>query len=88
MKDNYLDIDGDNDTASYNDDDDNGDDNGFSEELSEAKMTFNSYVHQVNDIGIQLTDNSQELEVLEVKDTNAKSAEDMQATKVCVQTVL
>ena len=67
------------------DDDDNDDDNeddGFSEALSEAKMTFNSYVHQVNDIGNQLTDNSQELKVLEVKDTNAKSAEEMQATKV------
>ena len=66
-------------------DDDNDDDNeddGFSEALSEAKMTFNSYVHQVNDIGNQLTDNSQELKVLEVKDTNAKSAEEMQATKV------
>ena len=58
------------------------DDDGSSEALSEAKMTFNSYVHQVNDIGNQLTDNSQELKVLEVKDTNAKSAEEMQATKV------
>ena len=64
------------------DDDDDDDDDGSSEALSEAKMTFNSYVHQVNDIGNQLTDNSQELKVLEVKDTNAKSAEEMQATKV------
>ena len=56
----------------------------FSEELSTAKMTFNSYVHQVNDIGNQLTDNAQELEVLSVKDKNAKTAEEMQATKVGV----
>ncbi|XP_076463347.1 coiled-coil domain-containing protein 178-like [Babylonia areolata] len=54
----------------------------ISEELSTAKMTFNSYVHQVNDIGNQLVDNSQELEVLSVKDANAKAAEEMQATKV------
>lgn len=54
----------------------------ISEELSTAKMTFNSYVHQVNDIGHQLVDNAQELEVLAVKDNNAKAAEDMQATKV------
>ncbi|KAK7100124.1 coiled-coil domain-containing protein 178-like [Littorina saxatilis] len=54
----------------------------ISEELSEAKMTFNSYVHQVDDIGNQLVDNSQELKVLEVKVANVKAAEEMQATKV------
>ncbi|KAL8600724.1 hypothetical protein ACOMHN_057313 [Nucella lapillus] len=54
----------------------------ISEELSTAKMTFNSYLHQVNDIGNLLVDNAQELEVLSVKDANAKAAEEMQATKV------
>ena len=51
-------------------------------------MTFNSYVHQVNDIGNQLSDNAQELEVLEVKDANTRAAEEMQATKVRAQCIV
>ncbi|XP_005098448.1 coiled-coil domain-containing protein 178 [Aplysia californica] len=54
----------------------------ISEELTEAKMTYNAFVHQVNDIHSQLTDNDQELKVLRVKNENARTAEEMQATKV------
>jgi len=54
----------------------------ISEELTEAKMTFNSFVHQVNDIHNQLTDNDQELKILRVKNENARMSEEMQATKV------
>ncbi|KAK7483485.1 hypothetical protein BaRGS_00025284 [Batillaria attramentaria] len=54
----------------------------ISEELSTAKMTYNSYVHQVNDVQQQLADNETELKLLEVKLANAKAAEEMQATKV------
>ena len=54
----------------------------FSEALSEAKMLFNSYTHQVNEISTTLTDNAQEMEVLVVKDQNSKKAEELQATKV------
>lgn len=53
-----------------------------SEELSEAKMTYNAYIHQINDITQQLKDNEQELKVLEVKNENARVAEEMQAAKV------
>ena len=53
-----------------------------SDELTEAKMTFNAFVHQVNDIYHQLTDNEQELKVLRVKNENARAAEEMQAVKV------
>ena len=45
-------------------------------------MTFNAFVHQVNDIYHQLTDNEQELKVLRVKNENARAAEEMQAIKV------
>ncbi|GFO13380.1 coiled-coil domain-containing protein 178-like isoform x2 [Plakobranchus ocellatus] len=54
----------------------------ISDELTEAKMTFNAFVHQVNDIYNQLTDNEQELKVLRVKNENARAAEEMQAIKV------
>ena len=54
----------------------------FSEELSQAKMTYNAYIHQLNDIKQQLKDNDQELQVMEVKNENAKVAEEMQAKKV------
>ncbi|CAL1526941.1 unnamed protein product [Lymnaea stagnalis] len=54
----------------------------ISEELNEAKMTFNAYIHQVNDVSQQLIDNEQEMKVLQVKNENAKVAEEMQATKV------
>ncbi|XP_046357907.2 coiled-coil domain-containing protein 178-like [Haliotis rufescens] len=54
----------------------------ISEDLSEAKMTYNAYVHQLNDIRQQLKDNDQEMKILEVKNENAKVAEEMQATKV------
>ncbi|KAK3089571.1 hypothetical protein FSP39_004696 [Pinctada imbricata] len=54
----------------------------ISEELSQAKMTYNAYIHQLNDIKQQLKDNEQELQVLEVKNENAKVAEEMQAKKV------
>ncbi|XP_059162874.1 coiled-coil domain-containing protein 178-like [Physella acuta] len=54
----------------------------ISEDLAEAKMTFNAYVHQVNDINQQLIENDQELKILKVKNENAKIAEEMQATKV------
>lgn len=54
----------------------------YSEELSEAKMTFNAYNHQINDITQQLKDNEQELKVLEVKTENAKVAVEMQEAKV------
>ena len=53
-----------------------------SEELSEAKMQFNSYIHQCNDYRQQLQENQQELMVLEVKNENAKVAEEMQHAKV------
>ena len=56
-----------------------------SEELSAAKMTFNAYSHQINEMEQQLKDNEQELKVLVVKNENAKVAEEMQAAKVCVQ---
>lgn len=54
----------------------------ISEELSEAKMTHNAYLHQINDTKQQLKDNDQELTVLEVRFENAKVAEEMQAIKV------
>lgn len=60
----------------------------FSEELSEAKMTYNAYIHQINDITQQLKDNDQELKVLEVKNENARVAEEMQAAKVCLCVVI
>ena len=53
-----------------------------SEEYSQAKMTFNAYIHQVNDMKQQLKDNDEELKVLDVKNENAKLAEEMQAAKV------
>ena len=53
-----------------------------SEELSETKMTFNAYLHQINDMTQQLKDNEQELKVLEVKVENAKVAEEMMVSKV------
>ncbi len=37
-----------------------------SEELSEAKMTHNTYVHLCNDYRQQLQDNEQELHILQV----------------------
>lgn len=55
-----------------------------SEEYSQAKMTFNAYIHQVNDMQQQLRDNDEELKVLDVKNENAKVAEEMQAAKVSV----
>ena len=45
-------------------------------------MTYNAYIHQLNDIKQQLKDNDQELQVMEVKNENAKVAEEMQAKKV------
>ncbi|KAI8786931.1 coiled-coil domain-containing protein 178 [Biomphalaria glabrata] len=54
----------------------------ISQELSEAKLNFNAYVHQINDINSRLIDNEQEMKVLQVKNENAKIAEGMQATKV------
>lgn len=45
-------------------------------------MTFNAYIHQINDITQQLKDNEQELKVLEVKNENAKVAVEMQEAKV------
>lgn len=54
----------------------------FSEEYSQAKMTYNAYIHQVNDMQQQLKDNDEELKVLDVKNENAKVAEEMQAAKV------
>lgn len=54
----------------------------ISQELSEEKMLFNSYIHQCNDLRQQFEDNEQELMVLEVKHENAKTAEEMQAAKV------
>lgn len=54
----------------------------FSEEYSQAKMTYNAYIHQVNDMKQQLKDNDEELKVLDVKNENAKVAEEMQAAKV------
>jgi NADH/NAD ratio-sensing transcriptional regulator Rex len=47
-------------------------------------MTFNAYIHQVNDMQQQLKDNDEELQVLDVKNENAKVAEEMQAAKVSV----
>ncbi|KAH9515273.1 hypothetical protein Btru_014037 [Bulinus truncatus] len=54
----------------------------ISQELTEAKLNFNAYVHQINDINSRLIDNEQEMKVLQVKNENAKIAEEMQATKV------
>ena len=45
-------------------------------------MTYNAYTHQINDIEQNLKDNEQELKVLQVKNENAKVAEEMQAAKV------
>lgn len=45
-------------------------------------MTYNAYIHQVNDMKQQLKDNDEELKVLDVKNENAKVAEEMQAAKV------
>jgi len=45
-------------------------------------MTYNAYIHQINDITQQLKDNDQELKVLEVKNENARVAEELQAAKV------
>ena len=45
-------------------------------------MTFNAYSHQINDMQQQLQDNEQELKVLEVKNENARVAEEMQGAKV------
>jgi hypothetical protein len=53
-----------------------------SEELSEAKMVYNSYMHMVDDINQQLVDNAAELEVLQVKEANAKETESILATGV------
>ncbi|KAL4236342.1 hypothetical protein ACF0H5_004729 [Mactra antiquata] len=54
----------------------------INEELTEAKMTFNAYIHQINSITQQLKDNEQELKVYEVKNENAKVAVEMQEAKV------
>ncbi|KAL3868233.1 hypothetical protein ACJMK2_041064 [Sinanodonta woodiana] len=56
--------------------------NAISDELAEAKRTYNTYIYQINDIQQQLKDNEQELVVLDVKVENAKAAEEIQATKV------
>lgn len=56
--------------------------NIINDELSHVKMTFNGYIHQINDVTQQLIDNEQELKVLEVKNENAKAAEEIQAAKV------
>lgn len=53
-----------------------------SQELSQAKMTHNTYIHQCTDYRQQLHDNEQELKIQEVKNENAKVSESMQATKV------
>lgn len=57
-----------------------------SEELSTAKMTYNSYIHQANDYRTQINDNGQELQVLKVRHENTKAAEAMQDTKVILST--
>ncbi|KAK3584816.1 hypothetical protein CHS0354_006233 [Potamilus streckersoni] len=56
--------------------------NAISDELAEAKRTYNAYIYQINDIQQQLKDNEQELLVLDVKVENARAAEEIQATKV------
>lgn len=57
----------------------------FSEELAETRMTYNRYIHQINDCRQQLIDNEKELVVLEVKNENSQAAEAMQAQKVHIQ---
>ena len=54
------------------------------EELSVAKMNYNSYIHQANDYRQQIQDNEQEVKVLTVKSENAQAAEAIQDTKVRV----
>lgn len=54
----------------------------ISEELAEAKMTFNNYISDLNKYHHELKDNQQELRILEVRCENTKAAEEMQATKV------
>ena len=54
----------------------------YREELSTAKMNFNSYIHLANDYRTQIHDNEQELKVLTVKNENCKAAEAIQDEKV------
>ena len=53
-----------------------------SEELSVAKMNYNSYIHQANDYRQQIQDNEQEIKVLMVRSENARAAEAIQDVKV------
>ncbi|BFZ16961.1 hypothetical protein BsWGS_19999 [Bradybaena similaris] len=50
--------------------------------LNEAVMTHKAYVHQINDIYKKMAENDREMEVITVKNENAKTSEAMQATKV------
>lgn len=45
-------------------------------------MTFNQYTHNCHDYRQHLKENSQEQSILEVKEENARTAEDMLATKI------
>ncbi|XP_064605202.1 coiled-coil domain-containing protein 178-like [Liolophura sinensis] len=54
----------------------------ISNELADAERAFNTYTHQANDITQHLKQNQQEKSVLEVRNENAKYAEEMQAAKV------
>ncbi|XP_013420633.1 coiled-coil domain-containing protein 178 isoform X2 [Lingula anatina] len=56
--------------------------NHVSEDLAEAKMNNNTYIHQMNDCRQQLHDNDQEMIVLNVKNENSRAAEEIQARKV------
>ena len=57
----------------------------YREELSVAKMLYNSYIHQANDFRQQIQDNEQEVKVLTVKAENTRAAESLIDEKVqCV----
>lgn len=51
-------------------------------------MTHKAYVHQINDIYKKMAENDREIEVLTVKNEDARTSEAMQATKVSAFIVL
>ena len=55
----------------------------LSEELSVAKMLYNSYIHSANDYRQQIQDNEQELKVLMLKVESVKASQALIDEKVC-----
>ncbi|CAD5122442.1 DgyrCDS10865 [Dimorphilus gyrociliatus] len=54
----------------------------ITKELAEAKMTFNQYTHNCHDYRQHLRENSQEQSILEVKEENVRTSEEMLSTKI------